>query len=99
MGRGGELEQLQLQEDGWWGRRYTLSNLILLRYFENLSIQILSAFAVSFGPFAVGLSKGYTSPALASMQQSPSLPMDNATAAVVTDSMANLSITEQQGWK
>ena len=36
---------------------------------------------MSFGPFAVGLSKGYTSPALASMQQSPSLPVDNATAA------------------
>jgi hypothetical protein len=28
----------------------------------------MSAFAVSFGPFAVGLGKGYTSPALASMQ-------------------------------
>ena len=57
----------------------------------------MSAFAVSFGPFAVGLSKGYTSPALASMQQSPSLPVDNATAAAVTASMTSLSITEQQG--
>ena len=65
------------------------------------SFQILSAFAVSFGPFAVGLSKGYTSPALASMQQPPSsLPVDNATAAAaaaVSASMTSLSITEQQG--
>lgn len=29
----------------------------------------MAAFGVSFGPFAVGLSKGYTSPALASLQQ------------------------------
>ena len=61
----------------------------------------MSAFAVSFGPFAVGLSKGYTSPALASMQQPPSsLPVDNATAAAaaaVSASMTSLSITEQQG--
>ena len=61
--------------------------------------QILSAFAVSFGPFAVGLSKGYTSPALASMQEPPPLPVDNATAAAaaVSASMTSLSITEQQG--
>ena len=56
----------------------------------------MSAFAVSFGPFAVGLSKGYTSPALASMQAT-SLPADNATAAEVAASMTSLSITEQQG--
>ena len=53
---------------------------------------------MSFGPFAVGLSKGYTSPALASMQQPPPLPVDNATAAdAVSASMTSLSITEQQG--
>ncbi|CAH2229014.1 jg7085 [Pararge aegeria aegeria] len=32
--------------------------------------QILAALAVSLGPFAAGLSKGYMSPAIASMQES-----------------------------
>ncbi|PZC71618.1 hypothetical protein B5X24_HaOG212875 [Helicoverpa armigera] len=32
--------------------------------------QILAALAVSLGPFAAGLSKGYMSPAIASMQDS-----------------------------
>ena len=49
-------------------------------------MQALAAFAVSFGPFAVGLSKGYTSPALASMQDANS-----------TSSLTNLSVTAQQG--
>lgn len=56
---------------------------------ENICFQILAAFAVSFGPFAVGLSKGYTSPALASMQQTN--PELNQT------SLTNLDISDQQG--
>lgn len=35
--------------------------------------QVLSVLAVSFGPFAVGLSKGYSSPALASLAQPSSV--------------------------
>ena len=47
----------------------------------------MAAFAVSFGPFSVGLGKGYTSPALASMQDHPSS----------VTKLTSLSITEQQG--
>ena len=34
---------------------------------RDLYFQLIAAFAVSFGPFAVGLGKGYPSPAIASM--------------------------------
>lgn len=47
-----------------WHFLAALAKFLLNCYF----LQIMSAFAVSFGPFAVGLGKGYTSPALASMQ-------------------------------
>ncbi len=58
---------------------------------QQFPFQILSAFAVSFGPFAVGLGKGYTSPALASMQS----PGDgNQTASLP---LTSLHVTEQQG--
>lgn len=51
--------------------------------------------AVSFGPFAVGLGKGYTSPALASL-----LPQNNTDEPRIdtfSPHLPNLTITEQQG--
>ena len=45
--------------------------------------------AVAFGPFSVGLSKGYTSPALASLQA--------ITANTTTNSTADFHITAQEG--
>ena len=59
--------------------------------------QVFAALAVSFGPFAVGLGKGYTSPALASL-----LPQEgNSKNANKIDPFAPylppLTITEQQG--
>ena len=38
---------------------------------RQTTAQVLTVLAVSFGPFAVGLSKGYSSPALASLAQRP----------------------------
>lgn len=58
---------------------------IMKKRASHITNQILASFAVSFGPFAVGLGKGYTSPALASMQS------ENQT------SLTTLTITEQQG--
>ena len=43
---------------------FNFQKLILIFFF----FQVIAAIAVSFGPFAVGLGKGYTSPALASLQ-------------------------------
>lgn len=40
--------------------------------YPSISPQILAALAVSLGPFAAGLSKGYMSPAIASMQDTRS---------------------------
>ena len=37
---------------------------------RSVSSQLLTVLAVSFGPFSVGLSKGYSSPALASLAAS-----------------------------
>ena len=48
--------------------------------------QILTVLGVAFGPFSVGLCKGYTSPALASLQT----PTNNS-------SSFNFTITEQEG--
>ena len=41
---------------------------------RQTTAQVLTVLAVSFGPFAVGLSKGYSSPALASLAQPRSVP-------------------------
>ena len=40
---------------------------------RQTTAQVLTVLAVSFGPFAVGLGKGYSSPALASLAQPRSL--------------------------
>lgn len=48
--------------------------------------QILAALAVSLGPFAAGLGKGYTSPAIASMQDTRA---HNGTHFTVTDQQAS----------
>ena len=61
-------------------------------------LQVISALAVSFGPFAVGLGKGYTSPALASL-----LPDANGVYSSdeqippFSPHLPNIKITEQQG--
>ena len=51
---------------------------------------------MSFGPFAVGLGKGYTSPALASL-----LPQNNNQSETRIPSFSphlpNITITEQEG--
>jgi MFS family permease len=56
--------------------------------------------AISFGPFAVGLGKGYISPALASLQQ-PSQNYVGQNGSTIYDSIRpggeTLTITEQQG--
>ena len=62
----------------------------------------MAAFAVSFGPFAVGLGKGYTSPALASMQAQSAAHANahsaharlNSTSALA---LTSLEVSEQQG--
>ena len=57
--------------------------------------QVFAAVALSFGPFSVGLGKGYTSPALASLQSTT-----NQTSRFVTKPSATfptLKISEQQG--
>ena len=51
--------------------------------------QILTVLGVAFGPFSVGLCKGYTSPALASLQ-TPPLATNNS-------SSIHFTITEQEG--
>ena len=56
--------------------------------------------AVSFGPFAVGLSKGYISPALASLQEPSSHSYAQNRTTGIYDSVRSsetLTITEQQG--
>ena len=50
----------------------TLSQTQLLYDRRQTTAQVLTVLAVSFGPFAVGLSKGYSSPALASLTQQSS---------------------------
>ncbi|KPI98610.1 Facilitated trehalose transporter Tret1 [Papilio xuthus] len=57
--------------------------------------QILAALAVSLGPFAAGLSKGYMSPAIASMQD----PHHKNASFTVSDQqaswIASLSLLEE----
>ncbi|XP_052126812.1 facilitated trehalose transporter Tret1-2 homolog [Frankliniella occidentalis] len=43
--------------------------------------QVLAALAVSLGPFAAGLGKGYSSPAIASLQEQQRVPLDPGGAA------------------
>ena len=59
----------------------------------EIFLQVISTLAVSFGPFAVGLGKGYTSPALASLlpnEESDQIP-------AFTSHLPNIKITHQQG--
>lgn len=60
------------------------------------AVQILAALAVSLGPFAAGLGKGYSSPAIASLQQQSRLaPLRNAT---VTGGGVFLVTAQQASW-
>ena len=59
-------------------------------------MQVISALAVSFGPFAVGLGKGYTSPALASLLPN-SNEDDSNEIPPFSPHLPNITITEQQG--
>ena len=58
--------------------------------------QVFAAIAVSFGPFAVGLGKGYTSPALASLLPNSNNQTDKRIPSF-SPHLPNLTITEQQG--
>jgi len=58
--------------------------------------QVISALAVSFGPFAVGLGKGYTSPALASLLPNPSEDKSDEIPPF-SPHLPNITITEQEG--
>ena len=46
------------------------SHSMMTSSYSSVSSQLLTVLAVSFGPFSVGLSKGYSSPALASLAAS-----------------------------
>ena len=76
-----------------------LKHNFIVESFWNVVVsifQIVAAIALSFGPFSVGLGKGYTSPALASLQSTA----HNQTTRFVTKPSAifpKLTITEQQG--
>ena len=62
----------------------------------EISFQVLAALAVSFGPMAVGLGKGYTAPALASLQKDSKggvLPGHSSSATY----FAPVRISEQEG--
>jgi facilitated trehalose transporter len=67
---------------------------------EKIFFQVVASMAISFGPFAVGLGKGYISPALASLQQ-PSQNYMGQNGSTIYDSIRpggeTLTITEQQG--
>ena len=66
-------------------------------YLQLLSMfQIVAAIALSFGPFSVGLGKGYTSPALASLQ-STTLNQSSKFVTKPSNIFPRLTITEQQG--
>ena len=67
----------------------------MLKPVLEISFQVLAALAVSFGPMAVGLGKGYTAPALASLQKdSGSLPGHSGRSASY---FAPVRISEQEG--
>ena len=53
-------------------------------------LQVLTVLAVSFGPFSVGLSKGYSSPALASLQQDTVYNHNHSIAG-------QISVTSEEG--
>ncbi|GBP32268.1 Facilitated trehalose transporter Tret1 [Eumeta japonica] len=64
------------------------TTIIIMRTSEGRNSyrrQILAALAVSLGPFAAGLSKGYMSPAIASLQET----QNNSTQFSVSDQEAS----------
>ncbi len=80
------------------------SFLRLLYYFQkclNLDFfsQILIVLAVAFGPFSVGLSKGYTSPALASLMaiNNATISSSNSSTSATAAAAADIHITAQEG--
>lgn len=52
-------------------------------------LQIVAALAVSLGPLAAGLGKGYSSPAIASLQELQIRPRGNYTSFTITDQQAS----------
>lgn len=52
-------------------------------------LQIVAALAVSLGPLAAGLGKGYSSPAIASLQEIQIRPRGNYTSFTITDQQAS----------
>ena len=71
-----------------------MSDIHLVCEKRQTTAQVLTVLAVSFGPFAVGLSKGYSSPALASLTQ-PSSPLSSSVIPIThqqTSWLASLSL-------
>ena len=69
-----------------------MSSLQLVRDSRQTSAQLLTVLAVSFGPFAVGLGKGYSSPALASLAATGQLPGHLAVTHQQSSWLASLSL-------
>ena len=70
--------------------------VVSINSFDIFFFQVISALAVSFGPFAVGLGKGYTSPALASLLPNPSEDKSDEIPPF-SPHLPNITITEQEG--
>lgn len=73
---------------------YNYANFYIFRYneFSNNTynnFQIIAALAVALGPLAAGLGKGYSSPAIASLQELQIRPRGNYTMFTVTDQEAS----------
>ncbi len=87
-----------------WFHNTPQSFLRLLYFFKkclNLDFfsQILIVLAVAFGPFSVGLSKGYTSPALASLMSinNATISSSNSSTSATSAAAADIHITAQEG--
>lgn len=70
-----------------------ISSLLTVYLFPFVSPQIMAALAVSLGPFAVGLGKGYSSPAIDSLQMQhhrfPHHGNSTSTSFTVSDQQAS----------
>jgi facilitated trehalose transporter len=84
--------------------QYTAQSFLRLLYvlFQKVPklgfFQILIVLAVAFGPFSVGLSKGYTSPALASLMAINNATVSSNSSTSATPAVAaDIHITAQEG--
>lgn len=70
---------------------FEYSHLMVFHFKWNsiVILQIVAALAVSLGPLAAGLGKGYSSPAIASLQELQIRPRGNYTSFTITDQQAS----------